>query len=80
MTEEALKQKQTFEETLQRLEEVLAKLERSDCPLEEALELFGEGMELVKQSRLKLSDVENKIAILLKESGQIISYEKEADR
>ncbi len=80
MTGEALKQKQTFEETLQRLEEVLAKLERADCPLEEALELFSEGMDLVKQSRLKLSDVENKIAILLKESGQFIPYDEEADR
>lgn len=80
MTEATVKQKLTFEETLLRLEEVLAKLERTDCPLEEALELFQEGMELVKHSRIKLSDVENKIAILLKESGQIAPFEEEGDR
>ncbi|MBS4030465.1 MAG: exodeoxyribonuclease VII small subunit [Clostridiales bacterium] len=80
MTDATTKQKRTFEETLSRLEEVLAKLERTDCPLEEALELFGEGMELVKDSRIKLADVENKIAILLKESGQIAPFEAEEDR
>jgi exodeoxyribonuclease VII small subunit len=80
MTDATVKQKRTFEETLLRLEEVLAKLERTDCPLEEALELFGEGMELVRHSRIKLADVENKIAILLKESGNIAPFEEEGDR
>lgn len=80
MTDATVKQKRTFEETLLRLEEVLAKLERTDCPLEEAMQLFGEGMELVKLSRIKLADVENKIAILLKESGEIAPFEEEGDR
>lgn len=62
----------TFEQALQRLEEVLAKLERSDCPLEEALGLFEEGMRLVKQCRTKLGDVEDKVSILLK--GEFASF------
>ena len=37
-----------YEEALAKLEYVLQQLERSDCPLEEALALFQEGMQLVQ--------------------------------
>lgn len=74
MTQNDQMENKTFEEALRRLEEVLARLERSDCPLEEALELFQEGMKLVAHSRKKLTDVENKISILLKETGEFAPY------
>ncbi|MDW7651843.1 MAG: exodeoxyribonuclease VII small subunit [Bacillota bacterium] len=63
-----------FEEALRALEDVLARLERSDCPLEDALELFGEGMKLVQLCRSKLSAAENKISILLKDSEEFIPF------
>jgi len=76
MTEKIL----SFEEALQRLEEVLSKLEKSECALEESLSLFQEGMQLVKFCRGKLSDVEQKISILLKESGEFAAFTDEGER
>lgn len=80
MTEaEQKKQTLTFEEALTRLEEVLSALERSDCALEEALKLYQEGMGLVNLCREKLQDAENKISILLKDSGEFIPFTDEGE-
>lgn len=70
----------TFEEALGELEAVLAKLERSDCPLEEALELFQDGMKLVTLCRSKLAAAEDKISILLKESGEFVPFAGEGEK
>ena len=45
----------TFEESMQRLEQIVRAMERGDVPLEESLKLFQEGTELV-QSCGKLLD------------------------
>lgn len=66
-----------FEEALQRLEEVLARLEQNDCPLDEALELFQEGMRLVTFGRRKLAEAEGKISLLLGESGETAPFEED---
>jgi exodeoxyribonuclease VII small subunit len=71
--------KMTFEEALTRLESLLASLERSDCPLEEALSLYQEGMGLVRLCRGKLSDAENKISILLKDTQEFIPFTGEEE-
>ena len=39
----------TFEENLQRLEQIVRAMERGDVPLEESLKLFQEGTELVRK-------------------------------
>ncbi|MBS4007837.1 MAG: exodeoxyribonuclease VII small subunit [Clostridium sp.] len=69
----------TFEQALKRLEEVLASLERSDCPLEEALALYQEGMGLLRQCRQKLADAEGKVAVLLKEAGEFVPLTGEGE-
>ena len=79
-TKNRAEQKVTFEKALEQLEAVLMKLERSDCPLEESLALFQEGMGLVVLCRGKLSDVENKISILLKDSAEFIPFAGEGER
>lgn len=38
----------TFEESMQRLEQIVRAMERGDVPLEESLKLFQEGTELVR--------------------------------
>ena len=38
----------TFEENMQRLEQIVRSLERGDVPLEESLKLFREGTALVE--------------------------------
>ena len=40
--------KPTFEENMQRLEQIVRSMERGDVPLEESLKLFQEGTELVR--------------------------------
>jgi exodeoxyribonuclease VII small subunit len=69
----------SFEEALKRLEEVLQSLERSDCPLEEAMSLYQEGMKLVRTCRDKLTDAESKISILLKESEEFVPFTGEGE-
>lgn len=38
----------TFEQSMQRLEQIVRTMERGDAPLEESLKLFQEGTELVR--------------------------------
>lgn len=39
----------TFEENMQRLEQIVRAMERGDVPLEESLKLFQEGTKLVRK-------------------------------
>lgn len=41
----------TFEESLEELEKIVARLEQGDVPLEEALDAFQKGMDLSKQCK-----------------------------
>ena len=60
-----------FEECLQRLESILAELERGEIPLERAVTLFEEGMKLSTACRKELEEAEGKVEILLKQNGRI---------
>lgn len=65
--------KATFEEALARLEEIVRMLESGSAPLDKSLELFEEGVSLVKMCNSKLDNVEQRIKILSKnESGEIV--------
>ena len=60
-----------FEESLQRLESIVTELEKSDVPLDRALELFDEGMKLSGSCRKELEEAEGKVEILLKRDGKL---------
>ena len=60
-----------FEDCLQRLERILEELEKGEIPLERALQLFEEGMQLSNSCRKELDEAEGKIEILLKQSGKL---------
>lgn len=60
------KGKYTFEEALKRLEEIVSKLETSEIPLEETLNLFQEGMELVNFCNQKLEEVKHKVEMVIR--------------
>jgi exodeoxyribonuclease VII small subunit len=60
-----------FEECLQRLEEIVEKLERGDLALEESLALFEEGMKLSNSCRSELEAAEGKVELLLKQNGKM---------
>ncbi len=48
----------TFEENMQRLEQIVRAMERGDVPLEKSLELFQEGTQLVQNCGKLLDDAE----------------------
>lgn len=60
-----------FEECLQRLEKIVNELEKGDIPLESALALFEEGIQLSNNCRKELEDAEGKVEILLKQNGKL---------
>ena len=55
----------SFEEAMEQLEAIVAKLESGDVPLEQAIELFQEGMRLSQLCGSKLEQVERKIEMLI---------------
>lgn len=61
-----------FEEAMEKLETIVAKLESGDVPLEQAIELFQEGMTLSRICSQKLETVERRIEMLLEEDGQTV--------
>ncbi len=66
---------------MQRLEEVVEQLERGDIPLEQALKLFEEGVQLSNSCRKELEEAEGKVEILLKQNGRVQAeaFEASAD-
>jgi exodeoxyribonuclease VII small subunit len=60
-----------FEDRLQRLEKIVEDLEKGEVPLDHALKLFEEGMQLSNACRKELEDAEGRIEILLKQDGKL---------
>ena len=59
---------QTFEKSLQQLEEIVQELESGDLPLEKAMQRFEQGIGLSKQCSKMLDETEKKISILVQET------------
>jgi exodeoxyribonuclease VII small subunit len=60
-----------FESALARLEEITAKLESGEAPLEESIALYTEGVEIAGFCSQKLSNAEKKIMILKNKNGEL---------
>lgn len=60
-----------FEKNLKQLEDVVARLEQGDLPLDEAMKLFQEGMQLSKLCSQRLSIVEQEIKKLVAEGDKL---------
>ena len=59
-------EKQSFEQALQRLEEIVKQMERGSLSLDESLRLFEEGTALVRSCGAQLDQAELKIVRLMK--------------
>jgi exodeoxyribonuclease VII small subunit len=57
----------TFEESLKKLEGIVAQLERGDLPLEDSIKMFEEGVRLSAECKQELENAESKVEILLKQ-------------
>lgn len=55
----------TFKEASIELEKIVRSLEAGDLELEESLERYGRGVELLKSLRARLTDAEQKVRVLL---------------
>lgn len=59
----------SFEETLKKLEVIVAQLEGGDLPLDEALNEFEKGVKLARSGQKQLQQAEQRIQILLAENS-----------
>ncbi len=57
----------TFEESLKRLEKIVADLEQGELSLAESIQLFEEGMRLSLACKVELDEAEGKIQVLVKQ-------------
>jgi len=64
------KEKMSFEQALERLEEIVSKIEDGQVPLEESIEKYAEGIKLIDQCRSILDKAEKKIELLTKGESQ----------
>lgn len=60
-------QKQSFEESLRRLEEIVNQLEQGEIPLEDSVKMYEEGLTLSKSCIEKLTQAELKLKKLSKD-------------
>ncbi len=64
----------SFEESLEKLEEIVNKLENGDVPLDNAIDEFNNAMKLVKVCNDKLTAAEDSIAKIVKENGELVDF------
>lgn len=57
----------SFEESLTKLEEIVAQLERGDLSLEDSVKLFEDGTRLSTECRKQLEEAEGKVELLVKQ-------------
>lgn len=70
--------KQSFEQAMNRLEEIVRLLERGECGLDESLKLFEEGAKLAGQCNEMLDKAEQKVNLLLNgETGEEVPFGEE---
>ena len=58
------KKKLNFEDSMARLEEIVALLERGAAPLDQAMSLFEEGAKLLRECTKQLDQAEQKVTLL----------------
>ena len=67
------KKKQTFEQALKKLEEIVEKIESGQIGLEESITEYEKGIKLVKQCRAILQAAEKKVQMLVRsDDGNLI--------
>jgi exodeoxyribonuclease VII small subunit len=77
----AEKKNADFEQSLERLEELVDQMESGELSLEEMIKHFEEGSKLVGVCTKKLNEVEQKIEKLVKKDGELkeVPFEVEGE-
>lgn len=63
--------KETFESSLQGLEDIVRQLEAGDKGLEESLALFEKGVTAAKDLSKRLEEAKRQVEVLVKENGKL---------
>ena len=66
----------SFEQGIEKLEQVINDLDKNNVPLDQALQLFNEGIGLVKHCNSLLDSAEEKVKVLLEDSNGGFSTDK----
>jgi len=72
------KNEPTFEEHLEKLQDIMEKVEKGELGLQDTISRFEEGIKLIKVCRDVLDDAELRINKLLDESGKTEPFEPES--
>lgn len=73
------KKNESFEASIERLEEIINQLENGNQVLDESLALFEEGVNLIKACNQKLENVEKSINILVNDDGELVERKFKSD-
>lgn len=68
----------SFKEASIELERIVRALESGDLELEESLDKYARGVELLQSLRTRLSQAEQKVEILLGEAGEVVAQDTQA--
>ena len=71
------KKELSFEESLEKLEVIVKKLESGEVPLDEAIDNFNEAMKLAKTCDEKSKNAEEAITKLVKDNGEVVDFKVE---
>ena len=69
-----MEEKLSFEESLEKLEEIVNRVENGNVPLDDAIEEFKNAMDLVKICNEKLEAAEESIAKIVKDNGEVVEF------
>ncbi|MCL1989673.1 MAG: exodeoxyribonuclease VII small subunit [Defluviitaleaceae bacterium] len=72
----AAKKEVKFDEALQQLEGIIRQLESGNLPLEEAIDLYKEGMTLSTECHQKLQKIEAEVVKLVDASGNVSAFDE----
>lgn len=73
----AAKKKQTFEERLQQVEALIAKMESGEMPLEEAMQQYEAGLNALNALEKELTAAQQRLTVLRQQSGEDIEVPME---
>ena len=62
-------QKMKFETSMARLDEIVSELEKNERPLDDSIQLFEEGLKLVRACNEKLNEFEAQVKDIMEKNG-----------
>lgn len=73
----AAKKKLTFEERLQQVEALIAKIESGEMPLEEAMQQYEAGLNALNALEKELTAAQQRLTVLRQQSGEDVELTME---